>query len=212
MCSFNNNVPIFKIIPVCAVFRGIKTRTVRSFRERLQKVLVVTIDPRTELIELLPRLRRFARGLAGAADQADDLVQASIEKALRNMDGFTVGSRMDAWMFRIIRNTWIDTIRARRDTVEYDTEAADTIIGSDGRQITEARLHLAEVRRAMAQLPDDQRIILMLVCVEGMRYREVAELLDIPEGTVMSRLSRARLALAEKLKDMPLRTEKGIDR
>ncbi|WP_019953372.1 RNA polymerase sigma factor [Yoonia vestfoldensis] len=169
-------------------------------------------DRRNELIRLLPRLRRFACGLTGAADQADDLVQISIEKALRNLDSFAVGTRMDAWMFRIIRNTWIDMIRARRNTVAYDTEAADTIIGSDGRTTTEARLHLAEVRRAMQGLPDDQRIVLMLVCVEGMRYREVAEMLDIPEGTVMSRLSRARLALADKLKDTPLRTEKGIDR
>jgi len=166
-------------------------------------------DLRHDLIALLPRLRRFARGLAGAADQADDLVQASVEKALRNLDGFTTGTRMDAWMFRIIRNTWIDTVRARRDTVDYDDEAADTIIGSDGRATTEARLHLAEVRRAMASLPDDQRAVLMLVCVEGMRYREVAEVLDIPEGTVMSRLSRARLALSDKLKDKPLRAEKG---
>ena len=167
-------------------------------------------DPRTELIQILPRLRRFAQGLTGAADQADDLVQASIEKALRHLDSFTTGTRMDAWMFRIIRNTWIDTIRARRATVEFDTDAADTLIGSDGRTTTEARLHLAEVRRAMADLPEDQRVVLMLVCVEGMRYREVAEALDIPEGTVMSRLSRARLALADKLKDkpQPLREER----
>ncbi len=169
----------------------------------------MTQDMRHDLIALLPRLRRFARGLAGAADQADDLVQASVEKALRNLDGFTTGTRMDAWMFRIIRNTWIDTVRASRETVDYDAEAANTIIGSDGRTTTEARLHLAEVRRAMASLPGDQRAVLMLVCVEGMRYREVAEVLDIPEGTVMSRLSRARLALAEKLKDKPLRAEKG---
>ena len=166
-------------------------------------------DLRHDLIALLPRLRRFARGLAGAADQADDLVQASVEKALRNLDGFTTGTRMDAWMFRIIRNTWIDTVRARRDTVDYDTEAADTVLGSDGRRTTEARLHLAEVRRAMASLPEDQRAVLMLVCVEGLRYREVAEVLDIPEGTVMSRLSRARLALADKLQDKPLLAEKG---
>ncbi|MFU8823652.1 sigma-70 family RNA polymerase sigma factor [Yoonia sp.] len=169
----------------------------------------MTQDMRHDLIALLPRLRRFARGLAGAADQADDLVQASVEKALRNLDGFTTGTRMDAWMFRIIRNTWIDTVRASRETVDYDAEAANTIIGSDGRTTTEARLHLAEVRRAMASLPEDQRAVLMLVCVEGLRYREVAEVLDIPEGTVMSRLSRARLALAEKLKDKPLRAEKG---
>jgi len=164
----------------------------------------VTDVIRSELIQLLPRLRSFARSLTGAADQADDLVQTGLEKALRNLDSYTPGTRLDAWMFRILRNAWIDTVRARRDTAEYDAEAAETIAGEDGRTTSEARLHLAEVRRAMATLPEDQRSVLMLVCVEGMRYREVAEALGIPEGTVMSRLSRARLALAAKLKDKPL--------
>ena len=170
-------------------------------------------DIRTELIQLLPRLRSFARSLTGAADQADDLVQTGIEKALRNLDSYTPGTRLDAWMFRILRNAWIDTIRARRETVEFDAEAAETLAGEDGRTTTEARLRLTEVRRAMAGLPDDQRSVLMLVCVEGMRYREVAAALDIPEGTVMSRLSRARLALAERLKDKPLGAQQqGIRR
>jgi RNA polymerase sigma-70 factor (ECF subfamily) len=163
----------------------------------------LTEDIRTELIQLLPRLRSFARSLTGAVDQADDLVQTGIEKALRNLDGYTPGTRLDAWMFRILRNAWIDTIRTRRETVEFDAEAADTLAGEDGRTTSEARLHLSEVRRAMAGLPEEQRSVLMLVCVEGMRYREVAAALDIPEGTVMSRLSRARLALAERLKDKP---------
>jgi RNA polymerase sigma-70 factor, ECF subfamily len=158
----------------------------------------------TEMIQLLPRLRNFARSLTGAADQADDLVQTAIEKALRNLDSYMPGTRLDAWMFRIMRNAWIDAIRARRDTAAFDTEAADSIAGEDGRKTTEDRLHLTEVRRAMASLPEEQRTVLILVCVEGMRYREVAEALDIPEGTVMSRLSRARVALAEKLKDKPL--------
>lgn len=170
-------------------------------------------DLRTDLIQLLPRLRRFARGLAGNADQADDLVQASLEKALRNLDGFTRGTRMDAWMFRIIRNTWIDVVRARRTTLDYDTEAAGTIIGSDGRTTTEAHLHLAEVRRAIATLPEGQRTVLLLVCVEGMRYREVAQILDIPHGTVMSRLSRARLALSARLNETPtVAQQKGYSR
>lgn len=160
-------------------------------------------DLRTDLIQLLPRLRRFARGLAGNADQADDLLQASLEKALRNLDGFTRGTRMDAWMFRIIRNTWIDVVRARRMTLDYDTEAADTIIGSDGHTTTEAHLHLAEVRRAIATLPEDHRTVLLLVCVEGLRYREVADLLEVAQGTVMSRLSRARQVLAARLNETP---------
>lgn len=166
-----------------------------------------------ELIELLPRLRNFARSLTGAADQADDLVQTGIEKALRNLDSYTPGTRLDAWMFRILRNAWIDMVRARRDTEEFDVEAAETMAGEDGRKTTEDRLHVAEVQRAMASLPEEQRSVLMLVCVEGMRYREVAAALDIPEGTVMSRLSRARLSLAEKLKDKPLGVQQqGITR
>lgn len=164
-------------------------------------------DFRPALIAMLPRLRNFARGLTGAPDQADDLVQASLEKALRNPDGFSPGTRLDAWMFRIIRNTWIDMLRARRHGAIDDPEAAANVMGEDGRATTEARLHLAEVRRAMAGLPEEQRCVLMLVCVEGMRYREVAEALGIPEGTVMSRLSRARRALAERLMDAPTRAE-----
>jgi RNA polymerase sigma-70 factor (ECF subfamily) len=154
---------------------------------------------RTEMIALLPRLRRFALGLAGAADQADDLVQTTVEKTLRNASRITPDMRLDAWMFRILRNSWIDGVRARRDTVEFDAEAAETLAGEDGRATTEARLELQAVRRAMAQLPEEQRAVLMLVCVEGMRYREAAEVLAIPEGTVMSRLSRARLALVAQM-------------
>lgn len=179
----------------------------------IQKEQPVREDIRKDLIQLLPRLRNFARSLTGAADQADDLVQTGIEKALRNLDSFTPGTRLDAWMFRILRNAWIDTVRARRDTTEFDAEAAETLAGEDGRKTTEDRLHLSEVRRAMTDLPEDQRTVLMLVCVEGMRYREVAEALDIAEGTVMSRLSRARLALADILKDKPLGAQQqGITR
>jgi RNA polymerase sigma-70 factor, ECF subfamily len=163
----------------------------------------VTDSIRADLIQLLPRLRSFARSLTGAPDQADDLVQTGIEKALRNLGSYTPGTRLDSWMFRILRNAWIDTVRARRDTVEFDAEAAETMPGEDGRVTAEARLHLTEVHRAIATLPEEQRSVLMLVCVEGMRYREVAAALDIPEGTVMSRLSRARLALADRLKEKP---------
>lgn len=154
---------------------------------------------KADLIALLPRLRAFARGLTRAADHADDLVQHACEKALRNMESYTPGTRLDAWMFRIMRNAWIDEIRARRimsDLVDVDDSA---LVGEDGRRTTETRLHLAEVRRAMDRLPEDQRIVLMLVCVEGMRYRELAEALDIPLGTVMSRLSRGRIGLAQML-------------
>lgn len=159
----------------------------------------MTDQIKAEMIALLPRLRAFARSLTRAADTADDLVQQTVEKGLRNLDAYTPGTRLDAWLFRIMRNTWIDTVRARRDTETIDDAGEAAMTGEDGRTTTEARLHLAEVERAMADLPADQRAVLMLVCVEGMRYREVAQALEIPEGTVMSRLSRARRALADAL-------------
>ena len=166
--------------------------------------VIVSDAIKTEMIQLLPRLRAFARSLTGRADTADDLVQQTCEKGLRNIAAYEPGTRLDAWMFRIMRNTWIDTVRARRpvDSID-DADAAMPLVGEDGRQVTEARLHLADVARAMQTLPEDQRAVLMLVCVEQMRYREVAEALGIPEGTVMSRLARARVALAEALRITP---------
>ncbi|MDX5359075.1 MAG: RNA polymerase sigma factor [Rhodobacterales bacterium] len=155
---------------------------------------------KAEMIQLLPRLRAFARGLTRSWEQADDLVQQTCEKALRNSGSFQPGTRMDAWMFRIMRNAWIDVVRARRETEELDIAGDDpALAGEDGRRTIEARLHLAAVRRAIDTLPEEQRSILLLVCIEGMRYREVAAALDIPEGTVMSRLARARLALGRIL-------------
>ncbi|CAM3194952.1 RNA polymerase sigma factor [Paracoccus nototheniae] len=162
----------------------------------------MTQDLRAQMIALLPRLRSFARGLSGQHALADDLVQITVEKALRHLDSFDPGSRLDSWLFRILRNSFIDHVRARRETTSLDADDALPLIGTDGREVTETRLHLADVRRAMDRLPEDQRIVLMLVCVEGLRYREVAEALDLPQGTVMSRLSRARLALAQLLQDV----------
>ena len=155
---------------------------------------------RSELVEMLPRLRAFARSLAPSWDQADDLVQITVEKGLANLSGFTPGTRLDSWLFRIMRNAWIDQHRSARPTISIDdADSARTLMGEDGRRVTEARLELTRVERAMDTLPEDQRVVLMLVCVEGLRYREVSEALEIPVGTVMSRLSRARIALAAEL-------------
>lgn len=163
---------------------------------------MVTEAIRTEMIQMLPRLRAFARSLTRAQDTADDLVQVTCEKALRNLSGYVPGTRLDSWLFRIMRNAWIDQIRSRRDTTSIDAmEDGFDLPGEDGRQITENRLHLAQVRRVIDALPEEQRAVMLLICVEGMRYREAAAALDIPEGTVMSRLNRARLALAAALQD-----------
>ena len=167
---------------------------------------------RTEMIQLLPRLRAFGRSLTGVQDQADDLVQQTVDKGLRNIDSYTPGTRLDSWLFRIMRNTWIDGHRTRRPTVTLDdVDIFSPLVGEDGRDVTETRLYLAQVRRAMDRLSEDQRAVLMLVCVEGLSYREVAQALDIPEGTVMSRLSRGRLALATILDTLPVPLVQGSE-
>ena len=148
-----------------------------------------------QLIALLPRLRRFARGLTGSAVDADDLVQAASERALARRHQFQEGTRFDSWMFRIVQTIWIDQIRAR-DVRKEDSEVAEERLGSDEpvRRV-EARLALDEVRRAVGRLPPDQRTALLLVTVDGLSYKEAAEVVQVPVGTIMSRLARARIAL-----------------
>lgn len=156
---------------------------------------------RQELISLLPRLRRFARSLAGGDPEAgDDLAQSAIERALANIDGFQLGTRLDSWMYKITQNLWIDSRRAqeRRGIPVPDDVLADTA-GEDGRRVTEARLMLAATRQAIGQLPDEQRSAVMLVLVDGLSYQAASEALSVPIGTVMSRIHRARATLEAKV-------------
>jgi RNA polymerase sigma-70 factor (ECF subfamily) len=151
------------------------------------------------LVASLPRLRRFARGLTGSASQADDLVQSACERALTRQHQFQEGTRFDSWMFRIVQTIWIDQIRSR-DVRKEDGEIEDDRFGSDEPvRRAEARLALEEVRRAAARLPAEQRAALMLVTVEGFSYKEAAEIAQVPVGTIMSRLARARIALHQQL-------------
>ena len=152
-----------------------------------------------QLIAVLPRLRRFARGLAGSAAEADDLVQAACERALARQHQFQEGTRFDSWMFRIVQTIWIDQLRAR-DVRKEDGDVAEELLGSDAPvRGLEARLALAEVRLAVERLPADQRATLMLVTVEGLSYKEAASVAGVPVGTIMSRLARARMALQQQL-------------
>jgi RNA polymerase sigma-70 factor, ECF subfamily len=148
-----------------------------------------------QLVASLPRLRRFARGLSGTAAQADDLVQSACERALSRRHQFQEGTRFDSWMFRIVQTLWIDHLRSR-DVRKEEPEGEDDRLGSDEpvRRV-EARLALEEVRRAAARLPPEQRAALMLVTVDGFSYKEAAEIAQVPVGTIMSRLARARVAL-----------------
>lgn len=153
-----------------------------------------------ELLALLPRLRRFARALAVDAADADDLCQVALERALKAETLWERGTRLDSWMYRIMRNCWIDEVRARKRRSEtfVAEEEGDQVGEADDRRI-EARVELGNVDRAMAALPQDQREIIALILVEGLAYKEAAELLGLPMGTVTSRLVRGRQALLEML-------------
>ena len=153
-----------------------------------------------DLVALVPRLRRFALSLCGNPADADDMVQAACEKALKNRTQFREGTRMDSWMYRIIQTLWIDDRRrARTRGTPVDPEDAGLSDGGKAASLPEDRLMLARVRRAMEDLPEPQRAVLSLVAIEGLSYKEAAEVLEIPVGTVMSRLSRAREALLPKI-------------
>lgn len=155
-----------------------------------------------QIVALLPRMRRFAYSLTGSRDEGDDIVQAACERALNRLHQWQPGTRLDSWMFRIIQTTWIDRLRTRRVRGEdYAPDALEFQVGEDGRRITEARLMLKRVRQAIGQLPEDQRSVLVLVTVDGLSYREAADILEIPLGTVMSRLARARRRLHELMQD-----------
>jgi len=161
-----------------------------------QEILYVTEEVRNGIIELLPRLRRFAYALSGSPDQGDDLVQESCARALAHPEQYKSGTRLDNWMYRIIRNIWFDQLRASKVRgYVMDLDAVPEPAGDDGRDITESRLTLKQVLKAMAKLPPQQRLLIALVCFEGLSYQEAAEILEIPIGTVTSRLVRARRML-----------------
>ena len=153
-----------------------------------------------DLVAMLPRLRRFALMLCRSPSLADDLVQGACERALANAGSWTPGTRFDAWMFRILRNHWIDHLRRlRTEGMSADIDSQEQSLRDEGAGEGPiiSRLTLAEVQRAITNLPEEQREVLMLVCVEDLAYREAAEVLGVPIGTVMSRLARARKRLVE---------------
>ncbi|MEZ5894079.1 MAG: sigma-70 family RNA polymerase sigma factor [Parvularculaceae bacterium] len=157
---------------------------------------------RQEILELLPRLRRYAYALTGARADADDLLQATVERLLQR--GAPADADIQRWAFRICKNIWIDEIRARAvRTTAASTGKAGGETQVDGERVVMNRIAVAEVNEAMAALPDEQRAAISLVALEGMSYAEAAEVLGTPIGTIMSRIARARKALGEKLSGHP---------
>ncbi len=153
----------------------------------------MTDDIRHRIVELLPRLRRFAYVLTGDVDRGDDLVQETCACALARLDQFQAGTRLDSWMFRIAQTRWFDRMRAQKVRGELlDLDAVQDVPGEDGRDVTESRLTLNKVSEGISRLPHDHQVLIALVVVDGLSYKEAADILDIPIGTVMSCLARAR--------------------
>jgi len=151
---------------------------------------------REGLIPLLPRLRRLARALAGQVADADDLVQIVLERALARAAQWRPDAALDKWVFAIARNAWRDELRARGRAQHLFAPEEAGEMAADGTAQPAQRLELA---LALAALPPDHREVVALVLVEGMSYGEAAELLEVPVGTVTSRLARARASLQAQL-------------
>ena len=159
------------------------------------------MDFRTQLVAEIPYLRRFARALSGDAALADDLVQDCIERALRKTEYYDPARPLRAWLFAVLRNIFISGLRRQgRATIVKTVD--ELIDGEDAvRPVQEDRLISSQVTEALNRLPAQHREVIALVALEEMSYRDVAEILGIPIGTVMSRLSRARESLKQILED-----------
>ena len=148
-----------------------------------------------EIIGLIPRLRRFARSLSRNEADADDLTQIALERALARLEQWKPETRLDSWMYRIMQNAWIDETRSRqrRGRFHAPPEAGDNV-GADDPGF-EQTVRMMSVEAAMETLPDEQRLAVALVLVEGLSYKEAASVMDVPMGTLTSRLARGRQAL-----------------
>ena len=147
-----------------------------------------------------PRLYKMAYSWSHAADIADDLVQDTVIKAIRNANSLRDINKMNSWLFTILSNCWRDYLRRQKPTDDID-ECIFT--NDDTPEFAQERQNITDiVQQAVATLPQGQRQVLSLVDLEGFSYAEVAEIVGIPSGTVMSRLNRARKALAEQLLEL----------
>ncbi|CAK0743489.1 ECF RNA polymerase sigma factor EcfG [uncultured Gammaproteobacteria bacterium] len=155
-----------------------------------------------ELEAHVASLRRYARTLLRRGADADDLVQETLTRALAGAASFTMGTNLRAWLFTILHNTYVNQVRRQASRPEEELpEALELRLSEPATQ--ESRLELRDMSRALDTLPAEQRQVLLLVALEGLKYEEVAATLGIPVGTVMSRLSRGREAVRRALGDGP---------
>src|SRR5438094_1946414 len=154
------------------------------------------MDEAKRLVELIPRLRRYARALVGDRSSADDLVQDTLERAWAKLHLYRRGTDLRAWLFAVMHNVHVNRVRAARSSDPLEDEMPELA----QRAPQGDALLVRDLDRAIARLPSEQRAVLLLVTLEEMSYEEVARALNVPMGNVMSRLSRAR----EKLRVMML--------
>ena len=151
-----------------------------------------------ELEVHIASLRRYARALLRNRTDADDLVQEALTRAISRSETFKTGTNLRAWLFTILHNVHVNQVRAKAARPdEVEVESVESKLITPARQ--EEQVELNEMMRTVHELPEDQRKVLLLVALEGLKYEEVAEMLGVPIGTVMSRLSRAREAIRVKL-------------
>lgn len=154
-------------------------------------------DRQQELLDVLPNIRRFAASLTGNLADADDLLQTTVERLLQRGLPDDVG--VLPWSLKVCRNLWIDELRSRkvrRDAVNEPAAQGEQFL--DGEQQVLGEMTLEEVQQVLASMSESQRAVLELVAVEGHSYKETAAILELPIGTVMSRLARARKTLVER--------------
>jgi RNA polymerase sigma-70 factor (ECF subfamily) len=155
---------------------------------------------------LLPRLWRFALRLARDRHDAEDLVQRACVRALERPHQLQAGTSTVSWLFSIMHSIWLNEVRARqirnRGSLQWSEELADTVADPGALDPEMYALH-HQIISAVDRLPDAQRAVMLLVAVEGFSYRDAATALEVPIGTVMSRLARARLTIGESLGACP---------
>jgi RNA polymerase sigma-70 factor, ECF subfamily len=165
------------------------------------------------MVALLPRLRRFALMLTGSRADADDLVQATCERAILRRDAWLAGSALDRWLFKIAHNLHRNQRRDHANRLRLVQAHGETQPwATDGAGHAESGAMLREVRERILGLPEEQRAALTLVAIEGLSYQEAADLLEVPIGTVTSRLGRAREALRAALETQPLPAAPVLER
>ena len=157
---------------------------------------------REAIMAELGGLRRYCYSLTGSAADADDLLQITVEKLLQK--GMPEDAHPAKWSYRVCKNVWIDELRSRNVRQRYPSIADEDDASHTTEEVADGERELAAVLVALKKLPDEQRLTLALVTIEGKTYAEAAEILEVPVGTVMSRIARARKNLLQHYSPKPI--------